>query len=189
MRTSDARYAMPPPAPEPAGVVGADQLFREHAAYVAAFLRRLGIRDASVDDAVQEVFLVAHLRGGYQPGPASARSWLGAIAIRVAANARRAARRDRGTEDERTLVVSSSPSVAPDAIVEHRQELALVGRALDDMNDAHRQAFLSAVEGHSCTDIALSSGVPTGTVYSRLHAARSSLAASREIAAPISISI
>jgi RNA polymerase sigma-70 factor, ECF subfamily len=177
------RRAAPSTASEPADTVGAGKLFREHAAYVAAFLRRLGIIEASVDDAVQEVFLVAHSRGGYRPGAASARTWLGAITIRVAANVRRARQRRRETADDRVLE-NHSPSAAPDVVVEQRQELALVDRALRQMSELHRHVFLRfAVAGQSCDDIARAIGVPTGTVYSRLHAARNSLGTSLEFAA------
>ncbi len=163
-----------PPACEPADVVGVDRLFREHSTYVAAFLRRLGILEASVDDAVQEVFLVAHTRGGYRPGPASARTWLGAITIRVAANARRARQRRRETGEDR-IPENHPASIPPDLVASQREELASVEHALRSMSDMHRDVFLQfAVAGHSCDDIARSMGIPTGTVYSRLHAARNS---------------
>jgi len=182
MRSPVTRRTLPPSS-DPAESVGADRLFREHASYVAAFLRRLGIIEAAVDDAVQEVFLVAHTRGGYRPGAASARTWLGAITIRVAANARRARQRRRETADDQVLE-SHTSSIPPDMVVEQRQELAHVERALRGMSDLHRHVFLRfAVAGHSCDDIAHAMGVPTGTVYSRLHAARSSLSASLEVAA------
>jgi len=160
--------------PVPVDTIGVDQLFREHATYVASFLRRLGLPADCVDDAVQEVFLVAYKRGGYRCGPASARTWLGAITIRVAANARRALRRRRETQDDRVLE-SHPESIAPDALAEQRQALEQVERALSGMSDVHRDVFLRfSVVGDSCDDIARAIGVPTGTVYSRLHAARSS---------------
>lgn len=172
MRSASRRTL--PPTSEDAEVVGADQLFREHFAYVAAFLRRLGIAEASIDDAVQEVFLVAHTRGGYRPGPASARTWLGAITIRVAANARRSLKRRRETQDDRVLERHPA-SVAPDMLAEQRQELAQAVKVLRKMSESHRQVFLLfALTNNSCDDIARLMGVPTGTVYSRLHAARSS---------------
>jgi len=173
MRSPVTRRTIPP-ASENADVLGADRLFREHSAYVAAFLRRLGIGEASIDDAVQEVFLVAHTRGGYRPGPASARTWLGAITIRVAANARRSLKRRRETQDDRFLERHPG-SIAPDLVAEQRQELAQVERVLEGMSDSHRHVFLLfALTCHSCDDIARSMGIPTGTVYSRLHAARHS---------------
>ncbi len=164
---------------EPADVVGADRLFRQHSVYVAAFLRRLGIIEAAIDDAVQDVFLVVHSRGGYRPGAASARTWLGAITIRVAANARRAVKRRREAADDRILDCRST-SIPPDVVVEQRQELAQVERALRQMSDSHRHVLLRfSIAGHSCDDIARSMGIPTGTVYSRLHAARNSFQEAR----------
>src|SRR5258708_35243298 len=50
--------------------IGAEALFRAHASFVAGFLVRLGVRPADLDDLMQEVFVVAHRRGGLQPGPA-----------------------------------------------------------------------------------------------------------------------
>src|SRR5262249_30057430 len=83
--------------------VGSEQLFREHAEFIAAFLHRLGVRGADVEDAVQEVFVVAHQKGGYRPGPAKPRSWLAAIALRIARSARRAHARRREDYDDRGL--------------------------------------------------------------------------------------
>src|SRR5688572_23222583 len=118
-----------PASSDPTDVVGADRLFREHSMYVAAFLRRLGIIEAAIEDAVQDVFLVAHTRGGYRPGAASARTWLGAITVRVAANARRARQRKRETAEDR-ISESCATSTPPDMLVQQRQELAHVERAL-----------------------------------------------------------
>lgn len=182
MRTSNnQQQSLKPAAWETEGdIIGADQLFREHSAYVSSFLRRLGIAESGIDDAVQDVFLVVHSRGGYRPGTASARTWLGAITIRVAANARRARRRRREVADDQVLE-HHTDSIAPDVIAEQREELAQVERTLLSMSDAHRLVFLRfAISGHSCDDIALAMGVPTGTVYSRLHAARSTLGATGE---------
>src|ERR1043166_4212655 len=73
---------------ELAAAQNAASLFRAHAAFVASFLFRLGLEPNEIDDAVQEVFLIAHRQGGYQPGPAQPRTWLAAIAIRVAMKAK-----------------------------------------------------------------------------------------------------
>ncbi len=185
MQSPPVRHRTMLPSAPPANDVAldADQLFRVHSVYVAAFLRRLGVSDESVDDAVQEVFLVAYTRGGYRAGPASPRTWLGAICIRVAANARRATQRRREKQHD-GLLESAPESVAPDAVAEQRQELANVERGLCEMSDIHRLVFLRfAVAGQSCDEIARAMGIPTGTVYSRLHAARnrfSEVFASRE---------
>ena len=81
--------------------IGVEDLFRAHASFVAAFLGRLGTPAAEIDDLVQEVFLVVHRKGGYEMGPAQPRSWLGAIAIRVASSRRRnAGRRTNGSRHD-----------------------------------------------------------------------------------------
>src|SRR5436853_6541934 len=69
--------------------IGAEALFRAHASFVAGFLVRLGVRPADLDDLMQEVFVVAHRRRGFQPGPARPTTWLARVAIRVAMAHRR----------------------------------------------------------------------------------------------------
>src|SRR5260370_39278498 len=49
--------------------IGAEALFRAHASFVAGFLVRLGVRPADLDDLMQEVFVVAHRRGGVHARP------------------------------------------------------------------------------------------------------------------------
>ena len=66
-----------------------EQLFRQHAPFVSRFLLRLGVSEASVDDVVQEVFLVAHRAGGYLPGPAKPTTYLATIAVNAASTYRR----------------------------------------------------------------------------------------------------
>lgn len=148
-----------------------ERLFRDHAAFVASFLRKLGARPADVDDLVQEVFLVAHQKS-YVPGPATPRSWLGAIAWRVASARRRAASR-REVPDDSGIQRLPSATPSPAANAERRQALALATRALGTLDDEHRVPFiLYELEGESCASIAAGLGVPVGTIYSRLHNAR-----------------
>jgi RNA polymerase sigma-70 factor, ECF subfamily len=154
------------------GRLNAQALFRAHASFVAAFLLRLGTPRSEVDDLVQEVFLVAHRKGGYVPGEGQPRTWLAAIAVRVARAGHRARARVRETVDEQALEAAPAGSDPADA-VEARKALARVQRALDTLDVEHRAAFvLYELEGESCESIAGAFGVPTGTVYSRLHHAR-----------------
>jgi RNA polymerase sigma-70 factor (ECF subfamily) len=149
-----------------------EALYRLHAPFVAGFVRRLGIGTGEVDDVVQEVFLIVHRKGGYRPGPATPRSWLGAIALRAASNARRARGRRREAPDAE-LVATSGSEASPARTLEDRQALGRVERALDTLDLEHRAVFvLFELEGESCAVIAEALGVPTGTVYSRLHNAR-----------------
>ena len=149
-----------------------ERLFRDHAGFVASFLRKLGVRAADVEDAVQEVFLVAHQRG-YRPGPAAPRSWLGAIAWRVASARRRVASHRREIPDDSGIHQLSSGAPSPAAAAETRQALVLAKQALATLDEEHRVPFiLYELEGEGCASIAAALDVPVGTVYSRLHNAR-----------------
>ena len=153
--------------------IGAEALFRAHASFVAGFLVRLGVRPADLDDLMQEVFVVAHRRGGFQPGPARPTTWLARIAIRVAMAHRRTRMRQWGELDEDAVLSAVGSEPSPQAQAEASESLSIVQRALDTLDVERRALFvLFEIEGESCDDIAAGLGIPVGTVYSRLHAAR-----------------
>jgi RNA polymerase sigma-70 factor, ECF subfamily len=144
-------------------------LFRAHAAFVANFLVRLGVLHQELDDAVQEVFLIAHRRGGYVEGPARPTTWLAEIALRVASGVRRARRRRLPDEPGEEHHAGPTPFEALAAA----EALGHVQRALDALPLEQRAVFiLFEIEGESCVSIARGLDIPVGTVYSRLHAAR-----------------
>ena len=149
-------------------------LFRDHAAFVANFLHRLGATATEVDDLVQEVFLVAHRRGGFiEDGRARPTTWLAEIAIRVASVARRSQRRSREQPDHDTVTDASSRDVDPARAAETSQALDRVQAALDSLDADRRAIFiLFELEGEPCQAIATAFEIPIGTVYSRLHKAR-----------------
>jgi RNA polymerase sigma-70 factor (ECF subfamily) len=146
-------------------------LFRAHAAFVAGFLIRLGVNRRDLDDAVQEVFLVAHRRGGFEVGSAQPTTWLAEIALRVASGLRRTRR--RRPEDPEPDHEAPAEGPTPFEAAAAAQTLDRVQRALDTLSLDHRAVFiLFEIEGEPCDRIAEGLGVPIGTVYSRLHAAR-----------------
>jgi RNA polymerase sigma-70 factor (ECF subfamily) len=148
-------------------------LFREYAPFVAGFVRRLGVPEAEVDDTVQEVFVVAHRRGGYVPGPAKPRTWLAQIAVNVSSVTRRSLRRRRTEADEEAVAKAGAEGSSPFEMAATAQALTRVQRALDAMDLEHRAVFvLFELVGESCEEIARALGVPVGTVHSRLHTAR-----------------
>lgn len=65
------------------------QLYSENFARVWRVLRRLGVGEASLDDASHDVFVIAWRRGPEFAGRSSVQTWLLGIAIRVASDARR----------------------------------------------------------------------------------------------------
>jgi RNA polymerase sigma-70 factor (ECF subfamily) len=158
--------------------ISVDALYRAHASFVAGFLVRLGAPTSELEDLVQEVFVVAHRKGGYVTGPAQPRSWLGAIALRVALASRRARtlRNRRESLDADSVELAPIPAGAtsdPGVNLEARRALARVQRALETLPDEYRAAFLLfEIEGESCESIAAVWNVPVGTIYSRLHHAR-----------------
>lgn len=152
--------------------VDSSSLFRAHASFVVAFLARLGVPRQELEDALQEVFLVAHRRGGYVEGPARPTTWLAEIALRVVSTRRRTRKRrpdDTPAAGEHEAVTARTPF---DALAD-TEALARVQRALHALPVDHRAVFiLFEIDGEPCDAIAAAFGVPIGTIYSRLSAAR-----------------
>lgn len=155
------------------GHLDAEALYRAHATFVARFLVRLGAPRQDIPDLVQDVFLVAHRRGGFVPHRAKPTTWLAEIAFRVASDRRK--RRARKPEDAASDVLELSPSheTSPGDRAEARDGLRRVEAALGVLSPEKRAVFiLFELEGEGCEAIAQGLGIPVGTVYSRLHAAR-----------------
>jgi RNA polymerase sigma-70 factor (ECF subfamily) len=157
-------------------------VYAAHFKYVWRCLRSLGVPDAALDDAVQEVFLVVQRKLAAFDGACDTRTWLYAIVLRISrryrAEAARHAQRFAAQEpgDDESLAPSS---IAADLRieVEKNERLALAQRALAKLDDAKREVFVFAcIEGMSAPEIASLVGVPLNTVYSRLRAARQAFA-------------
>jgi RNA polymerase sigma-70 factor (ECF subfamily) len=147
-----------------------DQIFRDEAAYVGRTLRYLGVREAHLEDACQEAFVVVHRQLGQLHG-GSARAWVRQICVRVASNHRRSLR--RRPED----AVAEPPEVAVPATqhgeAEGRQARERLLGALDALSQEQRDVFvLYEIEQLTMLEIAEATGCPLQTAYSRLHAAR-----------------
>ena len=155
------------------GNVSADALFRQHAPFVARFLFRLGVRPDEIEDAVQEVFLVAHRQGGYRPGPAKPTSYLANLAVHAASEHRRRQRARTAREADEVVEGLPSGRSNPVQILETHESLRRLQSALDRLDpDLRTTLVLVELEGESCASIATAMGIPVGTVYWRLHQAR-----------------
>jgi RNA polymerase sigma-70 factor (ECF subfamily) len=132
-------------------------------------LRRLGVTAAQLDDAAQDVFVVAYRRLAEFDGR-SLRGWLYAIAVRVASDYRRGAAR------RQSLPLSESlPALAPDPAraSELNESVRVLHLLLGELDEAKRTVFvLGELEELSAPEIAEVLGVNLNTVYSRLRAAR-----------------
>ena len=158
-------------------------VYAAHFKYVWRCLRSLGVADAALDDAVQEVFLVVQRKLAAFDGACDTKTWLYAIVLRVARRYRAEAARHAerfsapapGADDE----ALETGSVAADlrSEIEKNERLALAQRALAGLDDAKREVFVFAcIEGMSAPEIATLVGIPLNTVYSRLRAARQAFA-------------
>jgi RNA polymerase sigma-70 factor (ECF subfamily) len=145
---------------------------RQNYEFLWRSLRRLGVAQPSVEDAVQEVlFVFARRIEDVRPG--AERAFLFSTATRVAADWRKKQRRSR--EDARPEVLDLHASDAPSAeqLIEQRRARELFDRVLDDLPDDLRAVFiLFELEEMKMATIAEMLDLPLGTVASRLRRAR-----------------
>lgn len=139
-------------------------------------LRRLGIGEAELEDATQEVFVVVYRKlQAFDPSRASVKTWVYGIARGVAANRRRAAQRIARC-DER--VPPPSSPVDPALGVAARQAGDLVEQFLGSLPPERRIVFeLAEIDGIAPTEIATLLELNRNTVFTRLRAARRSFSA------------
>lgn len=148
-------------------------LFDEHFDAVWRFVRRLGVREDEVDDAVQQAFVVTSQRLS-SLAPGTERSFLFGTALRVASQARRTERRRRLSDvDPQKGVDTIDPAPNPEETTAllHARELA--DEVLRNMPIDLRAVFvLFEADEMSMPQIAVTLGIPVGTVASRLRRAR-----------------
>jgi RNA polymerase sigma-70 factor (ECF subfamily) len=142
-----------------------------HFDFIWRLLRRLGVSEGEVDDAAQHVFLTATIKG-LRGTAEEARPFLYGIALRVASNFRRTARRRHEVaEDAMGEPAGHDPSA--DDVADLRRARALLDEIIDGMPLELRVVFiLSEIEQMTAAAIAELEGIPPGTVASRLRRAR-----------------
>lgn len=143
----------------------------EHFEVLWRFLRRLGIPEGDVDDAVQEVVLVlARKLNQVQPG--SERSFVLSTAFRVASGFRRSSRRRREVDDSE-LAELESTEPDPESFAEKQRLRAVLQSVLEDLPLELRVVFvLYELEELTMAEIATTLNLPPGTVASRLRRSR-----------------
>lgn len=146
-------------------------MVEEHLGFVGRCLRRLGVMDAGVEDAAQQVFLVANNKlASIEPG--KERAFLFATATRVASDLRRSARRRPDVPEE-----SSDHRPAADAtaeeLLDQKRARELLDEVLEAMAPELREVFvLFELEEMTVDETAQVLNVPRGTISSRLTRAR-----------------
>lgn len=158
-------------APEAQVVLCFDVVYAEHFAFVWRSLARLGVDEAALDDAAQEVFVVVHRRLGGFEGRSAVKTWLFGIAMRVAKDYRRWVRRKGGAEPLPVALIDGGAS--PFETSERAEAVRLLHELLSQLDEKKRVVFvLSELEQMSAPEIAETLGANLNTVYSRIRVAR-----------------
>ena len=158
---------------------GVRDVFERHADFVWRVLARAGVRDADLADATQEVFMVVAKQLGGFDERAKITTWLYGIAIRVGANHRRKVLRKREDFAGDDLdSVRDDDDKNPEQVAVRAETRAQLARALEAITPDQRIVFeMFELEEMTCPAIAETLGIPLGTTYTRLRAARVAFAA------------
>jgi len=148
-------------------------LYEQHFAFTWRALRYLGVPEALVDDAAQELWVVVHRRYADFEGRSDVKTWLFAIAVNIERNIRRVERR-RGSQVPLPPELQTSHG-DPLLAREEKEAWALVRGFVDTLDEARRAVFAAAlVEGLSAAETAAITGLSLETVYNRVRALKRS---------------
>jgi len=130
----------------------------------------------AAEDILQEAFLRVYTHADRIDETVSLGPWLYRVTVNLAyswtTRVKRWLRSLQGMFDRWT----SSVQWNPEAIAEERERQQVLQRAIDELSPRHRVVIvLYYLEGLSLKEIAYVTGVPEGTVKSRLHYARENL--------------
>ncbi len=141
-------------------------VYETYHGFVWYALQRLGTATEAVEDAVQDVFVVAYRRRATFEGP-SAKAWLYGIARRVASNYRRSGRRRR--ERVRALRTAQPRTMNEGT----REAIETLDRYLVGLTSVDREIFvLAEIEGMTGPEIADVFGRKVQTIYTRIRKLR-----------------
>lgn len=150
-------------------------LYEAHVDFVWRNARRMGVPDASLEDVVQDVFVVAHRRLRDFERRSAVTTWLFGILLRVIKDHRRAAARHAARVAGLSAQATGEPQAdsGPLEDVARREAMRLLHRLLGVLDDEKRSVFvLVELEQISVTDAARTLGVNVNTAHARLRAAR-----------------
>jgi RNA polymerase sigma-70 factor (ECF subfamily) len=146
-----------------------DAVYEEHFAFVWRTLRRYGVPEAAMDDAIQDAFLVVHSRLATFEGRSSLRTWIFGIARRIARD-HRPSRAEWASAD--VLEALPDDSSSPLAALEAVERAHLLERLLAGLVPERREAFiLVKLEEMTIQEAGEALGVNANTIYSRARTA------------------
>ncbi len=165
---------------EQGDVAAFDELVRRTEGRVRAVALAVLRDPAGAEDAAQDAFLRAFRRAGSYRDEGPVAAWLCRIAVRCAHDRIRKAERRRRLAEAVRPAAATGPESFDGASYDEAASLGIraeMESALRSLPPAEREALvLKEVAGMTYREISASSGVPLGTVQSRIHRARLRLA-------------
>ncbi len=148
------------------------EFYDRHVRFVWRSLLRIGVAEAELPDAVQDVFVIVHRKLAEFEGRSKETTWLFGICLRVASDRRSLAyRRHEVPSPEAPLACDVEAD--PVALADRRRAAEMLSAILDRMSDEQRIVFsLFEFEAMTGEEIAELLELPIGTVRSRLRLAR-----------------
>jgi RNA polymerase sigma-70 factor (ECF subfamily) len=169
--------ARPPTGPAEPQTLAIGEIFAAYHQRVSCWVRRLGGPQIEVDDAVQEVFLLAHQRLRWFSGREQLLVWLYRVTENVVRHQRRRLRRRREivgeTSQHHDLSQVPWTGDASDEENAKREAMRVIYQVLDRMSERSRSLIvLFELEELSGQEIADLKGAKLATIWVWLHRAR-----------------
>ena len=154
------------------------EVYREHFSRVWRSLRRLGVAEAQLEDAVQDVFIVVYRRWSDFERRSSLKTWIYGIAVRVAKDYRRSQDRHKRRVQGLAELGSFEPVPRPDEAAERAEALRVIHAALATLRDEQREVLvLVELEQLSVREASAALGLHVRACQRRLRAAQQALEA------------
>lgn len=148
-----------------------DDVYDEYFSFVWRTARRLGVAPSSIDDIVQETFVVVHRRLP-EPRSSSLRTFIYGVVANVVRNHRRSLRRKPGGDVDPELLEDNADR-GPEAMAQREQAARILDRILQQLGEDEREVFvLVELEQLTSSEVADMIAINPNTVRSRLRIAR-----------------
>ncbi len=147
-----------------------EEMYRRNFRFVWRVLRHSRVADADLDDAAQEVFLVALRKWNSLDTAKEIRPWLLRVARHVAARKQRSVRRAKAREEKAS---APHPPEGPDVSTAQREAAQQLQDFLATLPEPQRDIFVAVdIAGMTVPQACDGLGVRLNTAYSRLRSAR-----------------
>ena len=178
-RDASSGYASESSEPAPEEPPSFDEVYEQNFAFVWRNVRSLGAQPGSIEDVVQDVFLIVHRKmSDYDAERASMKTWLFGILRRVVRDHRRTVRRKPaqfGTRegDAEMETISEEAHKGPHETAARAEAVRLLESLLASLDEEKREVFvLAEIEQMTVPEIAQAIDINVNTAYARLRAAR-----------------